>query len=185
LNFYFLFSDNATRGCSADGIWDDQANYGSCKPIVNPPSPTCDTTTSPYLCNDYSMLIYSVGYTLSLVTLIIALIIFISFRYEFEQVFFLISTSWVSLRSVSGPSQVRLGSILGPSRVCIGSISGLSRVRLRSVSGLSRVRLGSISGSVSGPSRVRLGSVSGPSRVHLWSVSGPSRVRLVSVSGPS
>ena len=82
--FFIYFSGNATRQCSIDGVWEEKSHYDDCKPLIDPddgggPRITCENSTIP-LCNDYSMLIYSIGYSLSLITLLMALIIFISFR---------------------------------------------------------------------------------------------------------
>ena len=79
--FFNYFSGNATRQCSLDGVWEEKGHYDDCIPVQLPPDGPgpCENSTIP-LCNDYSMLIYSIGYSLSLITLLMALIIFISFR---------------------------------------------------------------------------------------------------------
>ena len=81
--FFLYFSGNATRQCSIDGLWEEKGHYDDCIPVQLPPDGPgpCENSTIP-LCNDYSMLIYSIGYSLSLITLLMALIIFISFRYK-------------------------------------------------------------------------------------------------------
>ena len=78
--FFFYFSANATRECLQDGVWADKAVYDHCKPKQDLTDTTCDNSINPYLCIDYSMMIYSIGYTLSLASLIIALIILLSLR---------------------------------------------------------------------------------------------------------
>ena len=79
---FFVFAANATRECFLDGGWADKAVYDNCKPKQDITDTTCDNSSNPYLCIDYSMMIYSIGYTLSLVSLIIALIILLSLRWE-------------------------------------------------------------------------------------------------------
>ena len=68
--------------CTSDGSWFNKSDYDNCKPLelVKIEDPQCDNVTHPYLCNDYSMMIYSIGYTMSLVSLIIALIILLTLR---------------------------------------------------------------------------------------------------------
>ena len=69
-------TDNASLMCTSEG-WVNKSDYGNCKPLIEN---HCDNATHPYLCNDYSMMIYSIGYTMSLVSLIIALIILLTLR---------------------------------------------------------------------------------------------------------
>ena len=79
----YLISDNASLMCTSDGSWFNKSDYDNCKPLEAPYTPgdvQCDNVTHPYLCNDYSMMIYSIGYTMSLVSLIIALIILLTLR---------------------------------------------------------------------------------------------------------
>lgn len=66
---FFDTSKNATRLCSINGDWGDRADYTNCNQI---------STQSVSV--DYVMLIYKVGYSVSLLALIMALIIFCSFR---------------------------------------------------------------------------------------------------------
>jgi len=72
----FSFPDNATRYCELDGTW-NTTNYDSCKPLnVNPPDlPAPDNNLLSITTG-----VYLFGYSLSLAALIIAMIIFLSFK---------------------------------------------------------------------------------------------------------
>ena len=69
---WFLNLDNATRECFENGTWNPKADYTSCKPILE------NTVSIPI----YSIpsTIYTVGYSLSLVALLLALSILLIFR---------------------------------------------------------------------------------------------------------
>lgn len=75
--FYFS-AGNASRGCSLDGTWEERTDYNNCRPLS--PKDNCFNDPSSCEPSDLSLKIYCVGYTLSLLALVLALIIFLSFR---------------------------------------------------------------------------------------------------------
>lgn len=73
LNF-FVHTENASRFCHANGTWDKYVNYAQCNQI----DLTHGIDTLPHL--EYITHIWFAGYTLSLVSLILGIAIFIHFK---------------------------------------------------------------------------------------------------------
>ena len=82
--FYNLFSvtENASRFCHLDGTWDDHTNYEQCTHL-----PEQSLTPEFELFVELPTIIYYTGYTLSLVALILAVIVFIRYKYVHYHVF--------------------------------------------------------------------------------------------------
>lgn len=76
------YTENASRFCYANGTWDSYANYDQCNQI----DLTYGIETLPHL--EYITHIWTAGYTLSLVSLILGIAIFIHFKWV-TQLFFL------------------------------------------------------------------------------------------------
>lgn len=80
--YIFIFSflllliktENATRFCDINGIWDNYTNYESCD-IVNG---TERTLIEPHV--ETTTFIYIAGYSLSLIALILAVIVFVRLK---------------------------------------------------------------------------------------------------------
>lgn len=79
-----LFIENASRFCHANGTWDKYANYDQCDQI----DLTYGIETLPHL--EYITHIWTAGYTLSLVSLILGIAIFIHFKWVFKWMFLLL-----------------------------------------------------------------------------------------------
>ena len=79
-NYPFVSSlpANASRFCGADGEWAVKSNYSECKPVSHESILFADNESG--LPEDYSFLIYLVGYSLSLITLCVASSIFCYFK---------------------------------------------------------------------------------------------------------
>ncbi|XP_070501331.1 diuretic hormone receptor-like isoform X1 [Chironomus tepperi] len=75
-------TSNATRYCSVTGLW-DLSNYQNCTHIT-PVNKTCnelDPFSWDIKCSAYATsIIYYIGYTISLITLILAVIVFLNFK---------------------------------------------------------------------------------------------------------
>ncbi|KAI5713393.1 hypothetical protein M8J75_016066 [Diaphorina citri] len=67
-------SQNASKWCNANGSWNSFANYSLCTDIKK----TTQDLSEPGI--EITTMIYSVGYTLSLIALIIAVWIFVYFK---------------------------------------------------------------------------------------------------------
>ena len=77
--FNLLFiSDNASRYCDLNGIW-DISNYDNCY-IINSFNKSCESEFNIWCSADTSALIYLFGYFSSLFALVVALVIFLSFK---------------------------------------------------------------------------------------------------------
>ncbi len=76
-----LFSDNASRYCSSNGEWVERTDYEKCQHISST-NKTCDEFDfENSICTAYvTSFIYYVGYTISLIALILAVIVFINFK---------------------------------------------------------------------------------------------------------
>lgn len=71
--------DNASRYCKLDGAW-DLSNYANCHHIASH-NKTCSELDFDLRCSAYATsIIYYVGYTVSLVALILAVIVFVNFK---------------------------------------------------------------------------------------------------------
>lgn len=76
----FLITDNATRYCNNEGKWDDLTNYEKCQHIMQN-NRTCSDMDFDVRCSaDATSIIYYVGYTISLLALTLAVIVFINFK---------------------------------------------------------------------------------------------------------
>lgn len=74
--FTFLFSENATRFCHPNGNWDNISNYEQC---LHLPEPTNNiTTVDPFV--ELPTIIYYTGYTISLISLTMAIYVFVNFK---------------------------------------------------------------------------------------------------------
>jgi len=73
----WLLTENATRFCHVNGTWNHYSNYTSCHqqsgsvPVIPDFSPNVDLPA----------IIYACGYFISFATLVVALIIFLSFKW--------------------------------------------------------------------------------------------------------
>ena len=79
---FCIFTDNATRFCSATGLW-DLTNYANCNPINSHTNRTCHDVDFSFdiRCSAYATsIIYYIGYSISLITLILAVIVFLNFK---------------------------------------------------------------------------------------------------------
>lgn len=77
--FNLLFiSDNASRYCDLNGFW-DISNYDNCY-IINSFNKSCESEFNIRCSADTSALIYLFGYFSSLFALVVALVIFLSFK---------------------------------------------------------------------------------------------------------
>lgn len=79
---YLYSTENATRYCSITGDW-DLSNYANCIHINPHTNRTCHDVDFSWdiRCSAYATsMIYYVGYTLSLITLILAVIVFLNFK---------------------------------------------------------------------------------------------------------
>lgn len=65
----FLFSENATKFCRSDGTW-EKSYYDLCINITELAAPPVE----------YNTLIYGIGYSISIVALSLAVIIFLHFK---------------------------------------------------------------------------------------------------------
>lgn len=72
---YYDVTQNATRMCEANGSWAEKANYDGCEPILPVHEQYPDL-----LDVKHTSTIYYIGYSLSLIALIIALSIFLYFK---------------------------------------------------------------------------------------------------------
>lgn len=71
----FYFSENATRYCDYNSKWDNYTNYAQCNHVVEP------TGISEFeIIVELPTIIYYVGYTLSLISLLFAVSVFIYFK---------------------------------------------------------------------------------------------------------
>lgn len=70
----FMWTENASRFCYENGTWDEHVNYEQCKQL----DLTHGIETLPHL--EYITHIWTAGYTLSLVSLILGIAIFIHFK---------------------------------------------------------------------------------------------------------
>jgi len=68
----FLSADNASRFCHANGTWSLYTNYSACRDITN--------ATALETGIEVTTTLYYVGYTLSLVALILAVSVFLYFK---------------------------------------------------------------------------------------------------------
>lgn len=74
-----LFTDNASRYCTIEGKW-DLTNYDNCHHIGNG-NKTCLDWEWEHGCSAYATsAIYYTGYTISLVALVLAVIVFMNFK---------------------------------------------------------------------------------------------------------
>lgn len=73
---FFIFLENATRLCTPNG-WAEIGNYAGCEDA------TTDSTISPENENmvELSTVIYYIGYTISLLALLLAVVVFINFKW--------------------------------------------------------------------------------------------------------
>lgn len=72
-------TNNATRYCDVTGIW-DKTDYGNCHHIPSS-NKTCNELDFDLRCSAYATsIIYYIGYTVSLVALILAVIVFLNFK---------------------------------------------------------------------------------------------------------
>jgi hypothetical protein len=76
--FFFLISGNASRYCGPNGVW-DKSNYQNCY-ILNNYNKTCESESDFRCLSSTYALIYLTGYFISLLALIVALVIFLSFK---------------------------------------------------------------------------------------------------------
>lgn len=75
IQFFFSYTENASRFCHANGTWDSHANYDHCNHIEDTTDGS-DQTQNIVIATH----IYSAGYTLSLVALGLGLAVFIHFK---------------------------------------------------------------------------------------------------------
>lgn len=68
------FTDNATRYCHLNGMWDNYTNYDNCHHIADSNADFDPTVELPTY-------IYCLGYLLSLISLALAVFVFIRFKY--------------------------------------------------------------------------------------------------------
>jgi len=71
---YFFFTENASRRCQSNGVWENFSDYMSCRPL---------DTSSPFYPDPsivYTSYFYYGGYTISLVALVAAVSIFVYFK---------------------------------------------------------------------------------------------------------
>ncbi len=75
---YLNYSENASRLCHGNGTWDSYSNYTLCKalPLMAPDASDAGSRAAA----DYTFAIYLVGYSLSLVALLIACSAFLYFK---------------------------------------------------------------------------------------------------------
>lgn len=74
-----MLTDNASRYCKLDGNW-DKSKYDFCHDIIIS-NKTCSELDFDLRCSAYATsIIYYIGYTISLVALISAVIVFINFK---------------------------------------------------------------------------------------------------------
>ena len=113
--FYCMwFSENASRWCWSNGTWDNYSNYSMCRDVRLPTiEPGIEITTT----------LYFIGYSLSLFTLIMAVCIFIYYKWvkNTHLKFFLFMLHyffWKESRCV--PSQ-NFGKIIRPVRLYKGA----------------------------------------------------------------
>lgn len=78
-NNFHIISDNASRYCTLKGVW-DLSNYANCDHITSH-NRTCNDLDFDLRCSAYhTSIIYYVGYSVSLVALILAVIVFMNFK---------------------------------------------------------------------------------------------------------
>lgn len=71
---FYLFPENASRFCHANGTWDSYTNYDQCDHV----DPIDEMDILPHV--ELATNIYSAGYTLSLIALSLGLAVFIHFK---------------------------------------------------------------------------------------------------------
>lgn len=90
----FVPPDNATRYCHLNGRWDNYTNYDSCRHISESGDDPGDfdavVELSPY--------IYCLGYLLSLLSLVLAVIVFVRFKYVVNANLYVIFPRWARIR---------------------------------------------------------------------------------------
>lgn len=67
-----FFAENATRYCQLNGEWDNYTNYNQCHHVA--------VEDEFELSVELPTIIYYVGYTISLISLLLAVLIFVHFR---------------------------------------------------------------------------------------------------------
>lgn len=70
---FFCFTENASRLCKSDGVWESFSDYMNCKPLD-----TNELLPDPSVV--YTTYFYYGGYTISLVALVAAVSIFVYFK---------------------------------------------------------------------------------------------------------
>lgn len=73
--YFILLTENATRYCNIDGTWNNFANYDACKHLEPPSS---DPTLESFI--ELPIVIYFVGYTISLLSLFCAVTVLVYFK---------------------------------------------------------------------------------------------------------
>ncbi|CAO1350277.1 unnamed protein product [Diamesa serratosioi] len=73
-------SHNATKYCNINGVWDSLSNYDDCLHIATP-NRSCNDVDFDIRCSTYlASIVYYVGYSISLIALVLAVIVFINFK---------------------------------------------------------------------------------------------------------
>ncbi|CAO1304274.1 unnamed protein product [Diamesa tonsa] len=73
-------SHNATKYCNINGVWDSLTNYDDCLHIATP-NRSCTDVDFDIRCSTYlASIVYYVGYSISLIALVLAVIVFINFK---------------------------------------------------------------------------------------------------------
>lgn len=70
--FFFRAIENASRGCQPDGHWSNYTNYDLCQHV--PDTTEFDTEV------ELPTIIYKIGYTISLISLSLAVAVFVHFK---------------------------------------------------------------------------------------------------------
>ena len=92
-----ILSANSSRLCGSDGLWEERTHYDNCQPLPLGAEEHYNITGNECISNprdifekfvifaiagvnNYSHSIYTVGYTLSICALTLAIVIFLAFR---------------------------------------------------------------------------------------------------------
>lgn len=79
LYIIFNFKDNATRFCHLNGTWDDYTNYDLC---LHVPDSSAVSNFEPVV--ELPTIVYYTGYSISLISLTLAVAVFVHFKLVFE-----------------------------------------------------------------------------------------------------